>query len=238
VLAAPIPREFIVAGCAYSNTWPHIPRKGGAPEPNLVGEDLQSATVRPLHPVETAWIWPPRHTGLEMPVAKVKCDALPKNPSSEELDIPKIGDVGNFNIAQTIVVIARRKYPQGNPRILLADDEPVISELFARKLRSAGYAVTEAPSGAEALYLLRGIPFQLLVLNLDMRVREAGGYDGFEVLKIVRVEFPRVPVLVISGFLEGSLLKAAEVLGAKMTLEKTSAPWLLVESARKLIGER
>jgi CheY-like chemotaxis protein len=117
-------------------------------------------------------------------------------------------------------------------RILIADDEPQIRKLFARKLRNAGYSVSEAKTGAEALILLRGIRFRLLLLDLDMP-----DTDGFEVLKTVRSEFPHVPVLVISGYMQGALLKAAECFGAVWTLEKAAAPQLLVPTVRKLLGD-
>jgi len=129
-------------------------------------------------------------------------------------------------------MMAIRKSLHRVARILVADDEPEICKLFAGQLRSAGYSVSEAQSGAEALRLLRGNAFDLLVLDLDMP-----DIDGFEVLKIVRSEFPHLQVLVVSGYLEGSLLQAAECLGARLTLEKTSASRLLVKTARKLLGD-
>jgi hypothetical protein len=42
---------------------------------------------------------------------------------------------------------------------------------------------------------------------------------------------------VISGYLEGALLKAAECLGASLSLDKANAPRLLVETTRKLLGD-
>jgi DNA-binding NarL/FixJ family response regulator len=76
--------------------------------------------------------------------------------------------------------------------------------------------------------------FRLLVLDLDM---PDDGTDGFEILKMVRTELPHLQVLVISGYLRGALLEAAECLGARLSLYKDSAPRLLLESTRKLLGE-
>jgi hypothetical protein len=42
---------------------------------------------------------------------------------------------------------------------------------------------------------------------------------------------------VISGYLRGVLLEAAECLGARLSLYKDSAPRLLLESTRRLLGE-
>lgn len=73
-----------------------------------------------------------------------------------------------------------------------------------------------------------------LVADVDLKMPDI---DGFEVLKIVRSEFPHFEVLVISGYLEGALLKAAECLGASLSLDKANAPRLLVETTRKLLGD-
>src|SRR5438046_1494571 len=102
-----------------------------------------------------------------------------------------------------IGVMATRKSAHVT-RILVADDNHRVRWVFARKLRSAGYSVSEAKSGAEALALLRGVHYRLLVLDLDMRAS-----DGFDVMKTVRADFPHVLVLVTSGYMHGILLRAA-----------------------------
>ena len=152
--------------------------------------------------------------------------------NSGNVGIAKTGDARGSNILQTIGVRTISKTPDSVPRILVADDDPQVCGLFARQLRSAGYRVSEAHSGAQALSLLRNAPFQLLVLDLKMP-----DMDGFDVLKIVRSEFSHLQVLVISGYLHGALLEAAECLGARLTLDKASAPGLLVETTRKLLGD-
>jgi two-component system response regulator AtoC len=123
-----------------------------------------------------------------------------------------------------------RKSPAKAPKVLVADDEPQVRRLFVKKLRGAGYDVTEAKSGDEALRLLGKTAFRVLVLDLDMP-----GADGFEVLKAARAEHPGLSVLVISGYMGGALLEAARCLGATMALSKTSAPKLLVPTVGKLV---
>jgi DNA-binding NtrC family response regulator len=128
--------------------------------------------------------------------------------------------------------MAKRKTVLNVSRILVAADDPGVGNLFARKLRSTRYSVSEAKSGAETLRLLRSMRFQVLVLDLDMP-----DTDGFQVLKVVKTQHPSVRVLAISGYRNGVLLKAARCLGATFSLRRTSAPGLLVETVRKLLGE-
>jgi CheY-like chemotaxis protein len=117
-------------------------------------------------------------------------------------------------------------------RILVAEDQPRVRKLFARKLRSAGYLVSETNSGEEALSLLRDLHARLLVLDLDIP-----DTDGFQVLRTVRSNYPHLQVLVVSGYKKGALLEAAECFGARATLKLTSAPHHLVGEARKLLGD-
>lgn len=117
-------------------------------------------------------------------------------------------------------------------RILVADDDFQDRELFLSQLSAAGYDVQGATTGRDALAALRAVRFDLLVLDLNMPET-----DGFEVLKNVRAQMPDVHVLVISGYMKGVLLKAAEWFGAAATLEKMLAPDLLVPTVRQILGD-
>lgn len=122
---------------------------------------------------------------------------------------------------------------QSPKKVLIADDDPQIRRLFAKKLAGAGYDVQTCGSGLEALDSLRGSRWDLLVLDLNMP-----GTDGFEVLKKARTEWPEVPVLIISGYMKGVLLKAAEWFGAAATLDKLLAPEQLVPTVRQILNDR
>jgi DNA-binding NarL/FixJ family response regulator len=74
-------------------------------------------------------------------------------------------------------------------------------------------------------------PVDLLVLDLSMPEP-----DGFEMLKVLRATKPDLKILVISGFIQGILLRAAQLVGATATLNKTDAPELLLPTVRDLLG--
>src|SRR5262249_52003651 len=65
--------------------------------------------------------------------------------------------------------------------ILIVDDEELNSEGLARRLRGRGFAVTVAKSGREAIELLGGHCFGLVLLDIMMP-----GMTGLEVLKLLR----------------------------------------------------
>jgi CheY-like chemotaxis protein len=116
------------------------------------------------------------------------------------------------------------------PHILIGDDEQRVLSLFERLLREEGYSVTAVDSGEAVLKVLREQPVDLLVLDLSMPET-----DGFDVLKCLRTQRPELPILVISGYMEGALLKASEFLGATASLSKTDAPERLVQTVKTLL---
>ena len=79
--------------------------------------------------------------------------------------------------------------------ILVVDDEQPIRELLRWMLADAGHAVFEAAEGREALALLRtSQPIDIILSDINMP-----GMDGIELSARVGVEWPCLPVLLISG---------------------------------------
>jgi two-component system, OmpR family, response regulator len=83
---------------------------------------------------------------------------------------------------------------QFEARILVVDDEPGIRELLSTSLRFAGFEVQTAGDGVTALEVARRFGPDLLVLDVMMP-----GLDGFEVLRSLRGEGSRAPVLFLTA---------------------------------------
>ncbi len=80
-----------------------------------------------------------------------------------------------------------------NAKILLVDDEPAIQRALGPLLRSRGYDVTIAGTGAEALRLAAERPPDLIVLDLGLP-----DLEGTEVCRRVRLG-STVPIVVLSA---------------------------------------
>lgn len=119
------------------------------------------------------------------------------------------------------------------PRILVVDDEPEAVELVEFNLKQAGYAVTTAADGAEAIKKARTQPPDLILL--DVMLPEM---DGFEICKTLRLDAAtaRVPIIMLTA-------KAAEIdrvlgleLGADDYLTKPFSPRELMLRVKKILA--
>lgn len=80
-------------------------------------------------------------------------------------------------------------------KILIVDDEPSLREVLSIMLKRAGYTVTSASDGEEAIEHLQKDIFDLVITDLRMPK-----VDGMEVLKAVKSASPETVVLVITAF--------------------------------------
>jgi DNA-binding response OmpR family regulator len=80
------------------------------------------------------------------------------------------------------------------PRVLVADPDPETSALLARALEWAGYEVSTAANGREALELIGRLNPAATVLEAKMEL-----INGYEVTRQVRETGHRRPILMISA---------------------------------------
>lgn len=82
-------------------------------------------------------------------------------------------------------------------RILVVEDDPSARESIKLLLRIDRHAVTEAKDGMEALELVSGQPFDLVILDYAMP-----GMQGREVALQIKRIAPALPILMVTAYLE------------------------------------
>ncbi len=82
----------------------------------------------------------------------------------------------------------------GGERLLVVDDDPDVRDSLERALRHAGYVVTTAVHGADALDSVARSPVDLIVLDVLMPM-----VDGFDACRRLRERGDATPVLVLTA---------------------------------------
>jgi DNA-binding NtrC family response regulator len=104
-------------------------------------------------------------------------------------------------------------------RVLVIDDAPGTVDLFTAFLSDAGYEVLSALNGADGLLLIDLERPDVVLLDLHMP-----GVPGFDVLRLVRLVRPDLPVIIVSGQADVNLARATLNRGAFEYISKPFDP--------------
>lgn len=120
------------------------------------------------------------------------------------------------------------------PRIVVADDDPIVVRFLTSVFQGEGFEVTAAEDGERALQMIRENRPDLVILDLVMPFM-----DGFEVCRQVRqsAETSHLPVIILSMRDKEQDALRAFALGANDYVRKPFNALELVARARKLIRE-
>jgi two-component system cell cycle sensor histidine kinase/response regulator CckA len=123
--------------------------------------------------------------------------------------------------------------PRGAGTILVVEDEPSVRAIMVRVLSEAGYAPLVAEHGAAALEVLRSADggVRLVIADYAMPLM-----DGAMLAERLAVEWPAVPLLVVSGHPAELVVRAAGPLASAPFLQKPFPPERLLQRVRELIA--
>ena len=117
-------------------------------------------------------------------------------------------------------------------KVLVIDDSLMVRQQVGRALKTAGFTVTEAVDGVDALEKLTGAPdTRLVVCDVNMP-----RMNGLEFLERIRADGQTVPVVMLTTEGQPELIGRARTLGAKGWIVKPFKPDFLVAAAKKLLA--
>ena len=114
--------------------------------------------------------------------------------------------------------------------VLIIDDEASLRSTLTRILQNAGCKATSAANGTEAIKLLSSNTFDLVFL--DLRLPDIHGLD---ILREIRKNYPRLPVVVLTA--HGTMNSAVEAMHLDATdyLLKPIDPEVLVARTKAIL---
>jgi two-component system chemotaxis sensor kinase CheA len=112
------------------------------------------------------------------------------------LDVPSLLERANLNLEPVVSSKGTATAAARPPFVLVVDDSLMVRELQRSMLERAGYSVTTASDGAQALALLNEASADLLITDIEMP-----NMDGFELLRAVRshARLANTPVLIVTS---------------------------------------
>src|SRR6476620_2390609 len=123
--------------------------------------------------------------------------------------------------------------PERSRRLLVVDDNPATRYATGRVLRAAGFEISEAATGAEALDAVRSRPPALVVLDINLP-----DINGFDVCRAIRA-IPGAEALPVV-YLSATYINEAHRVygldaGADGYLTHPVEPAVLIATARALL---
>ncbi|MFP9134770.1 response regulator [Shewanella algae] len=117
--------------------------------------------------------------------------------------------------------------------ILAVDDSASMRQMVSFTLRTAGFDVTEANNGEEALKVAQGREFDLVISDVNMPIM-----DGIELIRNLR-ELPNykfVPMLMLTTESTTDKKQQGRAAGATGWIVKPFNPDQLLATVRKVLG--
>jgi CheY-like chemotaxis protein len=121
--------------------------------------------------------------------------------------------------------------------ILLVEDEPGSRYALARVLRGHGYDVREAADGNEALTLIQELLFGKLSIDLVITDLRMPNETGLVLAAHIRGKWPRIPILLMSGYLSEDAGKLVSEGLAEFISKPVDQP-ALVAAVQRLLQAR
>lgn len=143
-------------------------------------------------------------------------------PARRQPERPVLGQQINDQLAQ----------PQGNQKILIADDSGIARKALSISLNRMGYQVIEAKDGFEALGQLQNERPNMLFLDLIMP-----GIDGYKVMDMIKKSkhLRDIPIIILTGR-DGMMDKVkGKLSGCKEYLTKPVAEETLLRIVHKYL---
>lgn len=124
----------------------------------------------------------------------LQVDSIPGKGTTFTVSFPAV-PAGILRVADAPL----SKVPRGTGTILIADDEPSLTQLAGLILKQSGYTVLVAADGHEAVDLFRQHAGEIRAVLLDMTMPVMGGQTALGLIRAIR---PEVPIVLSSGYSE------------------------------------
>ena len=116
--------------------------------------------------------------------------------------------------------------------VLVVDDEQIVLDSAQRHLRQDDYGVHKALSAIGGLDVIESSSIDIVLTDLMMPEM-----DGLEFLKIIKDKYPKIPVIMITGYATINTALQAMQLGAFDYVAKPFSPRKLLAKIEEAVSQ-
>lgn len=161
----------------------------------------------------------------------IKVTSTPGHGSAFSMYFPEYALQSTRNSAKSPSVL---KYEdRGFETILVGEDNEDVRPMIVELLQDIGYQVLEACDGTEVVTLMESYGDTVDLLLLDVIMPRMNGYEA---LSAVRVSYPQLPCVFLSGYSDDMLKQKAKITGEFHYLSKPIMPDKLIEAVQAALN--
>ena len=196
-----------------------------------ITEEVKSRVFEPFFTTK-----PDRGTGLGLSVAH----RIILNHDGEIGVESRLGEGTTFTIKLPVSGISRRDAKQSvvpdslaSLSILVVDDEKEVGSVLNELLSDEGHRVRVADDGSKAISLLEKHQFDAVITDLGMR-----GLTGWDVASAAKRVNPKLPVIMLTGWVDSVLGKESERRTVDMVLSKPTKRDELMKAITQVVSQK
>jgi CheY-like chemotaxis protein len=179
---------------------------------------------------------PNRGTGLGLSVAR----RIILNHDGEIGVESQLGEGTTFTIKLPVSGISRKDPDQtavpdspASLSILVVDDEKEVGSVLNELLSDEGHLVRVADDGSKAISLLEKHPFDVVITDLGMR-----GVTGWDVASAAKRINSKLPVIILTGWVNSALGKETERPAVDLVLSKPTKRDELTRAIARVVSQK
>ena len=117
-------------------------------------------------------------------------------------------------------------------KILVVDDDKLILGSIKRQLKDEMIFIQLMDDPVHALKEVREKKYDLVICDIRMK-----SISGLEVLKNIKLNYPDIPVIIITGYIDDKIMEEAEKLGSSDFLIKPITKKALKDSISNILTD-